>query len=68
MWRDVLGLDCVSVSDNFFDSAATRSSRGGQSLLSVKVISKLERQTGVRISPAEMVVQNLGQLAATYQE
>ena len=60
-WQQVLGLERVGVRDNFFDL-------GGQSLLSVKVISKLERQTGVRISPAEMVVQNLGQLAADYQD
>ena len=60
-WQQVLGLERVGVRDNFFDL-------GGQSLLSVKVISKLERQTGVRISPAEMVVQNLAQLAAAYDE
>jgi len=61
VWEHVLGIDQAGVRDNFFEL-------GGHSLLSIEVISKLERQTGLRINPGEMVVQNLGQLAAAYQE
>ena len=60
-WQQVLGLERVSVHDNFFDL-------GGHSLLTIQVIAKLERRTGLRISPSEMVIQNLGQLAAVYEE
>ena len=61
VWQQVLGIERVGVRDNFFDL-------GGHSLLSIKVISRLERQTGLGINPGEMMVQNLGQLAAVYEE
>jgi amino acid adenylation domain-containing protein len=58
VWKDVLGLDReVSMYDNFFDL-------GGHSLLSAQVTFKLEKQTGIRLSPRSMVFQNLTQLAA----
>lgn len=61
IWREVLGVDQVSVYDNFFDL-------GGHSLLSLKVIFQMEKRTGQRLSPREMVFQTLGQLAAVYEQ
>lgn len=57
VWKEVLGLDRVSVYDNFFDV-------GGHSLLSVRVVVKLEKRTGVRLNQAVMVLQTLEQIAA----
>jgi hypothetical protein len=56
-WKDVLGVDKVSVHDNFFDI-------GGHSLLAVRVVTRLDRKLGVRLSQAAMVLQTLEQLAA----
>jgi acyl-CoA synthetase (AMP-forming)/AMP-acid ligase II/acyl carrier protein len=61
VWQEALGTPQVGVYDNFFDL-------GGHSLLSVKVLSQLEKQTGLKINPAHMRLQTLGQLAATYEE
>jgi acyl carrier protein len=60
-WQAVLGVDRISVYDNFFDL-------GGHSLLSMQVIARMEERTGVRINPREMIVQTLGQLARLYDE
>jgi acyl carrier protein len=61
VWREALGLDRVGVYDNFFDL-------GGHSLASVRVIAKLEEKTGVKMNPALIRFQTLGQLAAWYEE
>jgi amino acid adenylation domain-containing protein len=61
IWREALGLEHVSVYDNFFDL-------GGHSLLSIEVIAKLEKKLGVRVHPREFVAQTLGQLASSYEE
>lgn len=61
VWRQVLGLDRVSVYDNFFDL-------GGHSLIAVEAIAKLERELGCGLNPALMRAQTLGQLAASYDE
>jgi acyl carrier protein len=53
----LLGVDQVSVFDNFFDL-------GGHSLLSMRVVARLEQETGVRINPGELILQTLGQVAA----
>jgi len=60
IWKQVLGLQQVSVHDNFFEL-------GGHSLLAMQVVSHLEKELGVRIHPVEMVNQSLGQLAASYE-
>ncbi len=57
VWRDVLGVEQISVHDNFFDI-------GGHSLLAVRAITRLERAVGVRLNQANMVLQTLEQLAA----
>jgi acyl carrier protein len=61
VWREALGVEAVGVQDNFFDI-------GGHSLLSMRVIARLESQLGVRIHPREMVFQTLEQLAAMCAE
>jgi acyl carrier protein len=60
-WKDALGVGRVSVHDNFFDV-------GGHSLLSMRVLARLEKELGVRLSPRELVFQTLGQLAAMLEE
>jgi acyl carrier protein len=57
IWQEALGVDEISVYDNFFDL-------GGHSLLAMTVISKVEREIGKRFSPLELAAQRLGQLAA----
>lgn len=61
IWAQVLGVDQVSVHDTFFDL-------GGHSLLSLKVVDRVEKELGLSISPRELVIQTLGQLAATCDE
>ena len=50
-------MDDVCVIDNFFDL-------GGHSLLAMRVVARLEKETGVRINPGELILQTLGQVAA----
>jgi acyl carrier protein len=57
IWQDVLHVDRVGVQDNFFDL-------GGHSLLCLPVMTRLETQLGVRITPRDLILQTLGQLAA----
>jgi acyl transferase domain-containing protein len=61
LWKEALGVKRVSVHDNFFDL-------GGHSLLSIRVLSRLEQATGLRFDPRDMIFQSLGQLAATCDE
>ncbi len=61
VWKEVLGVDQISVYDNFFDL-------GGHSLTAVQVTGKLESKTGLKIDPALIRFQTLGQLAASYDE
>ena len=57
VWRDVLGVERVSVYDNFFDI-------GGHSLLAVRVVTKIDKKIGVRLNQAIMVLQTLEQISA----
>ena len=57
IWREVLEVDHVGVHDNFYDL-------GGHSLLAMQVVSRIEKQTGVWLSPREMIFQTLHQIAA----
>lgn len=57
VWSEVLGVERVGAHDNFFDI-------GGHSLLSVRVITKLDKKIGVRLDQAIMVLQTLEQIAA----
>lgn len=56
LWRSLLGVETVSVSDNFFDL-------GGHSLQAVRLVAKIEEQTGCRLTPALLRFQTLRQLA-----
>ena len=58
IWQDVLGLDRVGRYDNFFDL-------GGHSLLSMRVVARLEDKLGLRLNPAELIFQTLAQLASS---
>lgn len=61
IWQEVLSEDQIGVYDNFFDL-------GGHSLIAMKAIFKLEKKIGVQLNPREMMLQNLGQLAAMCDE
>ncbi len=57
IWTEVLGVERISVHDNFFDV-------GGHSLLAVRVVTKIDKRLGVRLNQATMVLQTLEQIAA----
>lgn len=57
VWQKTLGIDRVSITDNFFDL-------GGHSLLAVRVLAELKRKTGVRLEDVVVVVYTLEQMAA----
>ncbi|MEP7345003.1 MAG: AMP-binding protein, partial [Gemmatimonadaceae bacterium] len=56
-WTEMLGVPRVSVTDNFF-------SLGGYSLLCFRVIDRLQRETGIRLSPRSLLLGTLEQVAA----
>jgi len=61
LWKDILGLEDVSPYDNFIDV-------GGHSLLAVQLVSRLQAELGVRITPREVAFQTLRQLATVCGE
>lgn len=61
LWCDVLGLQTISVYDNFLDL-------GGDSLSAVQFVTRLHKQVGVRIKTNELAFQSLRQLAASCAE
>lgn len=58
IWAEVLGIEVHRSDSNFFEL-------GGHSLLSVGVISRIEKELGVRITLVDMLVCSLEQIAAT---
>ncbi len=57
IWQDVLGLEQVSLDDNFFDL-------GGDSIISIQVVSRA-REAGLQLTPKDLFQhQQLEQLAA----
>ncbi len=56
VWCDVLGCEGVSVHDNFFDL-------GGHSLLAMRVVHRLDQELGKRLSPTDLFVQTLEEVA-----
>jgi acyl carrier protein len=60
VWEQVLGIAGVQAQDNFYEL-------GGHSLLATEVVQKMEKRTGIRIQPAVLVFQSLGQVAARYE-
>jgi len=61
IFETVLGIEDVGRYDNFFDL-------GGHSLLSMKVVSQFEERTGIRMQPAELFQQTIGQIAAYHKQ
>ena len=58
LWQDLLGVERVGVTDNFF-------ALGGHSLLAMRLIARIERETGVSLRAAQLFqTPVLGQLAA----
>ena len=57
IWREMLGVDRVGSSDKFFDL-------GGNSLLSMRVITRIKKETGFEIRPRDFIFLSLGQIAA----
>jgi acyl transferase domain-containing protein len=57
IWKEVLDLPQVGVHDNFFDV-------GGHSLLSLRVLTRIDKRLGVRLEQSLMILQTLGQIAA----
>ena len=56
IWQEVLGVDRVGVHDNFFDL-------GGHSLLSIHLINCIKDRLGWVLTPREILLNNLQQLA-----
>ncbi len=61
IWKDLLRVQHISAYDNFFDL-------GGHSLLATQVVSRLEKETSLRMKPKELAFQTLGQFAASCNE
>ena len=57
IWMELLGVPRVSLHDNFLDV-------GGHSLLAMRAISRISKQTGVRLNPSVMTLNTLSQIAA----
>ena len=56
VWQESLGIARIGVHDNFFDL-------GGHSLLCFRIIARIERETGKRVSPRVVLLNTLEQLA-----
>lgn len=61
IWCEVLGVERVSVGDNFFDI-------GGHSLLAIRTIVKFKEKTGKVLVARNFYQQTLGQLAASVDD
>ena len=57
LWQEKLNAEQVGVNDNFFNI-------GGHSLLVMQVISQIEQEYGVRLSPQDFLMGTLEQIAA----
>lgn len=57
VWQEILGVERVGLRDNFF-------ALGGHSLLSVRVLHRIETRIGRRLNPRAMFLQTLEQIAA----
>ena len=57
IWKRLLGIEHVSVNDNFFDL-------GGHSLLAAQAVHEIEKRLGVRVGVRHMVMETLAQIAS----
>ena len=61
IWQELLGVPRVSVHDNFLDA-------GGHSLLAMRVITRIAKQTGIRVNQSALNLLTLEQLAAECEQ
>jgi len=61
IFQEVLQIERVGCYDNFFDL-------GGHSLLSMKVVARFEKETGIQMHPGELFQQTIGQIAAYHEQ
>ncbi len=59
IWKQVLKVDKIQATDNFYNL-------GGHSLLSIKVIAQVKKETGIEIHPRSMILNTLEQIAANH--
>jgi amino acid adenylation domain-containing protein len=59
IWREEVGVERVSAHDNFFDI-------GGHSLLAVQVIARVLKETNVQLTPRDIFLNTLSQIAHQY--
>jgi len=57
IWSELLDIDDIQGYDTFYDL-------GGHSLLSIEVVARFERETGLHLSPAILINQTLRQIVA----
>ena len=58
VWQNLLGVERLSVTDNFFDL-------GGHSLLAMRAVIDIEKATGTRVNVRRLIFESLEQIAAT---
>ncbi|NQU41035.1 MAG: amino acid adenylation domain-containing protein [Lentisphaerae bacterium] len=56
IWQELLGVDRVGMHDQFF-------ALGGHSLLAIQAMARIEKATGVRLTPHDLLFNTLEQLA-----
>jgi acyl-coenzyme A synthetase/AMP-(fatty) acid ligase/acyl carrier protein len=61
IWKSVLGLDRISLKDNFFDI-------GGSSMYALQVMMRMEDEFGMRPQFADFIHYTLGQFAEEYEK
>jgi len=60
VWKSELNVERVGVHDNFFDL-------GGHSLLSMMMVSRIRKETGVSVSPRLVLMESMGVIASQYE-
>jgi acyl carrier protein len=60
-WRDMIGVQRIHADDNFLDL-------GGHSLLAVEFVVRVQRETGVRLQPMDVLKGTLASRAASLSE
>ena len=58
IWARLIGIEAVSVTDNFFDL-------GGHSLLAMRAVIEIEKALGVRLNVRRLIFETLGQIAGS---
>ena len=61
IWKAVLKVDTVGLSDNFFDL-------GGHSLLAMSVAADIKSRLGVELNLRQLIFESLGQIAASLEQ